>query len=138
MLEHFPFELSGRRGLLVTGALNNMIFALLQPCPTTLILRAQMMMSMEEMESKVGKAMGVAAICFALAGSMLVLADGAASMSTASRAKNGARSYSWVEASANKGDFAAFTDEKVAYGSGSNRWYYFLLQAKHLLCMWLR
>eukprot|EP01038_Epipyxis_sp_PR26KG_P007124 gene7124-9722_t len=78
------------------------------------------MVSMNEIQQKFGKALGIAAMGVVLAGPaipMAAMADGAVSASTVYRARN---SYGnrilGLESAANSGNFAAFEDKKAING----------------------
>jgi len=78
----------------------------------------RMTMKSEQIQAKIGKALGVAAMGFALAGPVQnVNADGAVSVSTVYRARStyGARIVE-AEAAVQKGDFAALSSKKLANG----------------------
>lgn len=99
--------------------------------PTNVMIRKShmQMSSLDNIQAKFGKAMGIAAMGIALAGPVapsIVNADGAVSPSTVFRARNsyGARIKDLAGAAA-KGDFAAFEDKRTLNGfdlfiSGSN------------------
>ncbi|KAJ1421178.1 hypothetical protein B484DRAFT_452841 [Ochromonadaceae sp. CCMP2298] len=87
---------------------------------TRMVRRAEVQMSAADIQLKISKALGVAAMGIALAGPMMpmpALADGAVSPSTVFRARNsyGARIVALAPAAAS-GDFAAFTEKKILNG----------------------
>jgi hypothetical protein len=93
------------------------------------VSRAQVTMAAESYQAKIGKAIGVAGMAFALAGPampMPALADGAVSRSTVYRARNNyGRRILDLKDAAKAGDFAAFEERKSVnafdlFISGSN------------------
>lgn len=88
---------------------------------------ARMTMKAENLQAKIGKALGIAAMGLSLAGPLPAMADGAASKSTVYRARNSyGQRILGLENDAKSGNFDAFLDKKAVNGfdlfiSGSNR-----------------
>lgn len=82
-----------------------------------IVRKSEMKMSFNEIQSKIGRVVGIAAMGFALAGPMIPTeqanADGAVSASTVFRARNNyGRRIKDLAPAAEKGDFATFASKK--------------------------